>query len=116
MALDLAQWERTLHLPSSPYPAMREAERREEKKTKLHYYNIIILLGVRLTTSKLAVLHSGRQRQGNTRGRHNEAVVMCTKTVLINMSLPMSQNGFNMLQFKSHSKTSKDIFVDFFVL
>lgn len=87
-ALDLAQWERTLHLPSSPPPAERERHTHGEKKAKkekLHYFNIIIPLGIRLITSKLAVLHSSRQRHGNTRGRHNEAV-MCTKTFLINTS------------------------------
>lgn len=93
MALDLAQLERTLHLPLSPPPAerekekdKREREKRRKKKKKLHYYNIIILLDIRLTTSKLAMLHSGRRRQGNNREQHSEAVVMCAETFLIHIS------------------------------
>ncbi len=85
MVLHLAQWERTLRLPLSPPRAEREGERGREKR-KFHYYNIIILLGIRLTTSKLAVLHSGRRRQGNNRVRQDEAVVMRAETLLINIS------------------------------
>lgn len=78
----------------------REMERRK-KQGKLHYYNIIILHGNHLTTSKWAVLHSARRRQGNNRGRHNKAVIVCTKTFLISMPLPMSPLGFNMRQYQS---------------
>lgn len=76
----------------------REGEGRKQKKRKLHHYNTIILLGCRLTTSKLAVLHCGRRRPGNTRGRHNEAVVMCTKTFLINNNKQASVR----VTFKGH--------------